>query len=114
MAGMLADQRAMFGEVRPEPWADVLAFLGDEEALEAEVYDDDLPPDDHSTLLRLLQQMGDDPVGDDLEESYRIVVEDSRQLVTDHWSEIDAVARALEQNAIIDGPEVVRIIERTV
>src|SRR5215212_1248219 len=58
MVGPLADQRAMWGEMRPEPWAEFLAFLGDAEmVLEAEVYDDDLPPDDHSTLLQLLQQM---------------------------------------------------------
>jgi hypothetical protein len=42
MAGPLADQGAMFGEVRPEPWAEFLADA--EEALIAEVYGDDLPP----------------------------------------------------------------------
>ena len=115
MAGILAEQLAMYGEVSPEePWADILAFLGDEEeALEAEVYYHDLLDDDHSTLVRLLQQMGNDPMGDDPAEYYRIVVMDSRQLVTDHWTEIDAVARALEQKHTLDGQEVVRIIERT-
>jgi hypothetical protein len=110
MAGLLAEQQAMFGEMRPEPWADFLADA--QEALEAEVYDDDLPPDDHSTLLRLLRQMCNDPMGDDPAEYYRIVVEDSRHLVTDHWAEIEAVAHALETKGALDGPEVTLIIER--
>jgi hypothetical protein len=114
MAGLLADQRAMWGEMRPEPCANFLADAKEAVESEAELHVDDLPPDDHSTLLRLLRQMGDGSMGDDPAKYYRLVVESSGQLVSDHWTEIDAVARALEQNAMLDGPEVVRIIERTV
>jgi hypothetical protein len=112
MAGMLADQRAMWGEMSPEPWATFLADAEEAVEAEAEFYGDDVPRDDRSVLLHLFGQMADDPVGDDPAESYRIVVEDSRQLVTDHWTEIEAVARALEQKGTLDGPEVTRIIER--
>ena len=48
----------------------------------------------------------------DLEGSYRIVEEDSRQLVTDHWVEIEAVTGALEQKGALDGPEVMLILEQ--
>jgi hypothetical protein len=48
----------------------------------------------------------------DLEGSYQIVEEDSPQLVTDHWVEIEAVAGALEQKRALDGPEVMLIIEQ--
>jgi len=38
---------------------------------------------------------------------------DTRKLVSEHWAEIEAVARALEEkNGTLDGPEVVRIIEQ--
>lgn len=48
----------------------------------------------------------------DLEGSYRIVVEDSRRLATDHWIEIEALARALEQKGTLEGPEIISIIEQ--
>jgi hypothetical protein len=110
MAGLLADQRAMWGEMRPAPWAE---FLADAEA-ELEVVEDgeEWLRGDHTDLLQLLRQMSADWTGREPEESYRIVVEDSRQLVTDHWVEIEAVACALEQKGALDGPEVMLIIER--
>ncbi len=57
--------------------------------------------------------MGEYRMGAEPEESYRIVVEDSRRLVTNLWAEIEAVARALEEYDTLDGPEVVRIIDQT-
>ncbi len=109
MAGQFAEERANWGEMRPEPWA---KFLDDAEmALENFVSDEDLRCD-RSDLFQLLQEMCADPVDDDLEEAYRMVVEETRQLVIEHWPEIEAVARALEQKKILDGPEVVRLIEK--
>jgi hypothetical protein len=110
MAGQLADQRACWGEMRPEPWAKFLAEA--ETELELVGDGEDWLRGDYSDLLQLLRQMGNDPMGDGPEDSYRIVVEDSQQLVSGHWTEIEAVARALEQKSTLDGPEVVLIIER--
>ncbi len=109
MAGQLADQCASWGEMRPRPWAEFLAEA--ETGLEELVYDEEMRTDD-TDLLLLLREMSADPVGDDLEESYRIVVEETRQLVSEHWTEIEAVACALEEKKILDGPEVVRLIEK--
>jgi hypothetical protein len=110
MAGLLADQRAMWGEMRPAPWAE---FLADAEA-ELEVVEDgeEWLRGDHTDLLQLLRQMSADWTGREPEESYRIVVEVSRQLVMDHWTEIKALALALEQKGTLEGPEVIRIIEQ--
>jgi hypothetical protein len=110
LAGLLADQRAMWGEMRPAPWAE---FLAEAEA-ELEVVEDgeEWLRGDYSNLLELLQQMSADWTGKEPEESYRMVVEDSRQLVMDHWTEIEAVALALEQKGTLEGPEVMRIIEQ--
>jgi hypothetical protein len=47
-----------------------------------------------------------------LEELYQIVVDDSRQLITDHWAEIEAVARALEQKSTLEGPDIILVIEQ--
>jgi len=110
MAGQLADQRASWGKMRPEPWADFLENA--EAALEALDYGEEWMRCDHTDLLQLLRQMGEVQLGTEPAASYRIVVEDSQQLVSDHWTEIEAVARALEQKSTLDGPEVVLIIER--
>ena len=110
MAGQLADQRASWGDMRSEPWAE---FLANAEA-ELELVDEgeDWLRGDHCELLQLLRQMSGDPMGDKIEKSYQIVVEDSGRLVTDHWAEIEAVARGLEQKGTLDGPEVMLIIEQ--
>jgi hypothetical protein len=58
-----------------------------------------------------VEEMASDPLGG-LEESYRIVVEDARELVHGHWAEIEAVALALEESGgHLDGEEAVRLIE---
>jgi ATP-dependent Zn protease len=110
MAGLLADQRAMFGEMRPESWADFLANA--EAELEVVEEGEEWLRGDHSDLLQLLQQMSADPKETKREELYRIVVEDSQQLVSDHWTEIEAVARALEQKSTLEGSGVILIIEQ--
>ena len=51
------------------------------------------------------------PSGDSLEACYREVVEDTRQLLWDHWSEVEAVVRALEQTGTLNGAEVVQAIK---
>ena len=104
MAGPLSDQRASWGEIRPQPWAEFLTEA--EAALEEIDYNDEMRSDD-ADLLQLIRQMGDDP-----QESYWIVVEDAQQLVSDHWTEIEAVALALEQNNILDGQEFVQLITK--
>jgi hypothetical protein len=112
MAGPLADQRALWGEMRPEPWTEFLAEA--EEELEVVEDGEEWLRGDHSDLLQLLRRMGEDPTMDTgPEESYRIVLEDSRALVNEFWAEIEAVARALEEKDTLGGPEVVRIIEQT-
>jgi hypothetical protein len=110
MAGLLADQRAMGEEIRAEPWVE---FLAKAEA-ELEVVEDgeEWLRGDHTNLLQLLRQMSTDRMGPEPEGAYRIVEEDSRQLVTDHWAEIEAVARALEQKSTLEGLEVILIIEQ--
>jgi hypothetical protein len=108
LAGQLADQRASWGEMRPEPWAE---FLAGAEAGREEWGIEDLS--DHGFLLEALEVMAADPLSDGtLEESYRIVVEDTRRLVSEHWGEVEAVASALERTGALDGPEAERIIER--
>lgn len=113
MAGPLAGQRAVWGEMRPESWDEFL-WEAEERLQLIESGFDWLRGTDHCELLPLLYQMGDDPeMGAEPEESYRIVVEHSGQLVTRLWAEIEAVARALEEYNTLDGTEVVRIIEQT-
>ena len=112
MAGPLADQRALWGEMRPEPWTEFLAEA--EQELESVEDGEEWLRSDHSDLLQLLRRMGGDPTMDaGPEESYRIVLEDSRALVNEFWAEIEAVARALEEKDTLGGPEVVRSIEQT-
>ena len=97
---------------RCAPWAE---FLAEAEAeLEVVEEGEDWLRGDHSDLLRLLRQMSADWTGREPEESYQIVVEDSQQLVMDHWTEIEALAHALEQKSTLEGPEVIRIIEQAI
>ncbi len=103
MAGQFADQQASWGEIRPESWEE---FRDDaEETLEMIEYGE-AEPDDHTGVLEDLERMSDEPG-----ESYRIVVRDARALVSEHWGEIAAVARALERTGHLDGAEFVRIME---
>jgi len=112
MAGPLAGQRALCGEMSPEPWGEFL-WEAEEGPELIEIGFDWLRADD-TDLLQLLYKMGDDPtISTEPEESYRIVAEHSRRLVTNHWAEIEAVARALGEHDTLDGPEAVRIIEQT-
>jgi hypothetical protein len=110
LAGLLADQRAMWGEIRPETWVEFLAKA--EAQLELVEEGEDWLRGDHSDLLQILRRMSADRVDRELEESYRIVVEDSRRLVTDHWTQIEAVAYALEQKGNLEGLELTSIIEQ--
>jgi len=113
MAGPLAGQRASWGEMSREPW-DIFLWEAEEDQESVEIGFDELRGSDHIDLLQLLYKMGEDPdFGAGPEESYWIVVRDSRRLVTSQWAAIEAVARALEEHDTLDGPEAVRIINQT-
>jgi len=111
MAGLLAEHYAAWGEMGPEPWwAEFLVEAEQQQELVGD--DEDWMIGEYSELLQLLQQMNSDRMDPEPEGAYRIVEEDTRRLVTDHWVEIEAVAGALEQKGALDGPEVMLIIER--
>jgi hypothetical protein len=112
LAGQFADQRASWGEIRPESFE---AFLADAQG-ERNEWDVELDegslPGDHLSLLEALEKMSREPLGEGLEKSYYDVVKDARELVCNHWAEIEAVALALEENdGYLDGEEVVRLIK---
>jgi hypothetical protein len=109
MAGQLADQRASWGEMRPESWEEFRAEA--EAARELWEYDEG-ERDDHLHLLEYLEEMAADPLEGDIEKCYRGVVEDSRRLVTEHWAEVEALASALESSGTLSGEAATEIIER--
>jgi hypothetical protein len=111
MAGQLADERASWGEMRPESWEN---FRENAEVVRMEVEcGDELARDDHLELLEHLEEMASYPGMGSLEDCYREVVEDSRRLVTEHWAEVEALASALERLGTLSGEAAVEIIERT-
>jgi len=102
---------AACGEVRPEPWEE---FLRDAETVRELVeYGDEDARDDHLEILEHLEEMGYFS-GDSLEACYLEVVADARKLISEHWAEIDAVAHALEQTGVLDGPAFARTMESLV
>ena len=108
LAGQFADHVAAWGEMRPEPWEE---FVGDAETVREMVeYGDEDARDDHLAILEHLEEMASYS-GDSLEACYLEVVEDTRKLVSEHWAEIEAVARALERTGILDGPAFTRTME---
>jgi hypothetical protein len=110
LTGQFADMLAGWGEIRPEPWGE---FLEGAEVSREEVeagYDG--LPDDHLSVLKSLEALSADPYEKgSLEDLYNEVVADARELVSEHWSEVEAVVRALERNGRLDGADVVKIIE---
>jgi hypothetical protein len=113
MAGPLAGQRALCGEMSTEPW-DIFLWNAEDDLELVEIGFDPLDGSDDSKLLQWLYKMGEDPdFGAEPEESYWIVVRDCRRLVASQWPAIEAVARALEEHDTLDGPEAVRIINQT-
>jgi hypothetical protein len=109
LAGWFADQRASWGDIRPEPWAEFLCSAMEERQLRDE--GEEWLYGDHGQLLDELEEMAAYPHAGTLEECYREVVEDTRELVSGHWRKIEAVADALERSGVLGGPEVVRVIE---
>ncbi len=105
LAGQFADQRASWGEIRPEGF--------EEFPTDAQVeLEEEWIAGDHADLLEALEKMASYPYSGGLNESYDTVVEDARGLVHEHWAEIEAVAVALEENGgYLDGEEVVRLME---
>lgn len=110
MAGQLADHVAAWGEMRPELWGEFLEaaeFVRDE----VEGGDEDAR-DDHLDLLEHLEGMAADPHEDrGLEACYLEVVEDTRRLLSEHWAEVEAVARALEETGTLDWDGFARAVE---
>jgi hypothetical protein len=112
LAGQFADHVAAWGEVRPEPWEE---FLSDAETVRemVEEYGDEDARDDHLEILEHLEEMASYS-GDSLETCYLEVVQDTRTLISEHWAEIEAVAHALDQTGILDGPTFTRTMESLV
>jgi hypothetical protein len=110
LAGQLADHVAAWGEMRPEPWEE---FLGDAEVARELVEEgDEDARDDHLALLEILEEMASySSWGDTLEACYREVVEDTRRLLSEYWSEVEAVARALEPTGTLDGMAFERAVQ---
>jgi hypothetical protein len=110
LAGQFADHVAAWGEMRPEPWEE---FLRDAETVREMVEEDgdEDARDDHLKILEHLEEMASYPPGDSLEACYLWVVEDTRNLVSEHYVEIEAVAQALELSGILDGPAFARTME---
>jgi hypothetical protein len=68
--------------------------------------------DDHLWLLEILEEMvAYHSWGDTLEACYRQVVEDTRRLLSEYWSEVEAVARALEPTGTLDGAGFKRAVQ---
>jgi hypothetical protein len=110
LAGQLADDVAAWGEMRPEPWEE---FLGEAEVVRelVEAGEEDAR-DDHLWLLEILEEMvAYHSWGDTLEACYRVVVEDTRRLLSEYWSEVEAVARALEPTGTLDGAGFKRAVQ---
>jgi len=109
LAGWYADQREGWGEIRPETWWEFLRGALEERRLRDE--GDEFACGDRDQLLDALEGMAASYPYAPREKCYRQVVEDTRELVSEHWSQIEAVARALECSGTLDGAEVVRLIE---
>lgn len=102
LAGQLADRLASWGEMCPKSWEQLLGE------------DTEEPHGNSLALLEALEEMAADPYeARSLEAAYRDVVEASRHLVSERWPAIEAVARALERDGYLDGPEVIKIIEQS-
>jgi hypothetical protein len=110
LAGQLADHVAAWREMRPEPWE---VFLADAEVVRELVEEgEEDARDDHLALLEILEEMvAYYSWGDNLEACYRTVVEDTRGLLSEYWSEVEAVARALEPTGTLDGAAFERVVQ---
>jgi hypothetical protein len=96
--------------MRPEPWEE---FLGEAEAARelVEAGDED-ERGDHLALLEHLEEMASySSWGDSLEECYLVVVKDTRWLLSEYWSEVEAVARALEPTGTLDAAAFLRAVQ---
>ena len=110
LAGQLADHVAAWGEMRPEPWEEFLGYAEEVRGLVEEGDEDER--DDHLELLEALEEMvAYSSWGDSLEACYCQVVEDTRRLLTEYWSEVESVARALEPTGTLDGAAFVRAVQ---
>ena len=110
LAGQLADDVAAWGEMRPEPWEEYLGEAEEQREFVEEGHED--VRGDHLWLLEHLGEMvAYHSWGDSLEACYRQVVEDTCQLLVEHWSEVEAVARALEPTGTLDGAGFMRAVQ---
>lgn len=113
LSGQLADHVAAWGEMRPEPWEEFMGVA--EEVRELEEEGDEYARDDHLELLEVLEEMvAYSSWGDTLEACYYEVVQDTRRLLSEYWSEVEAVARALELTGTLDGAAFMRAIQEGV
>jgi hypothetical protein len=66
--------------------------------------------DDHLALLEHLEDLSTS-WRKSLEVCYREVVKDTRELLSDYWSEVEAVARALEPTGTLDAATFLRAVQ---
>jgi hypothetical protein len=101
LAGSFAEQLDWRGEVHPEVWEEVVW-----EAAEIESQGIEERLGDHFHLVEHIMDMGDDP-----EENYEIVVQDTENEVRRLWPQITAVAERLLEVGRLEGEECARLIE---
>jgi hypothetical protein len=96
LAGQLADHMHAFSEWRPRAWEE---FVEDAEFQRELLYEmPDQVGDQYDLLLRLEEMSERDDFGPmSPEECYRAVVEDTIEQLSEHWTEVEAVVRALER-----------------
>ena len=99
LAGSFAEDLEFEGEIRPEPFEEVL-YAYEIESWESE--------ENHSDISDLVEHLED--MGGNLEENYDLVVEDTERELRHLWPEIRAVAEALVQRGHLEGKELAALI----
>ena len=98
LGGSFAEQLEIWDEIRPEPWEDVLEAV--------EVTSEEI--EERGDRLCLIERLAD--MGEDMEENYYIVVEDTEDQVRSMWPQIVAVAERLSEAGRLKGEEVAALI----
>ena len=102
--GSLAERLDLWGELRPEPYEEVL--LGHELELGEP---EERRSDDYALVEALFDMAREGP--EKPEEMYWTVVQDTEENLRNLWPEITAVADRLMSEGRLEGDEVARIIE---
>jgi hypothetical protein len=102
LAGSFAEHLAIWGEVRPMSFEEVL------EAAQLEAEDGD--EGDRFHLVACLERMGADSV-EDLRDEYETVVRDTENKVRQQWLDIEIVAAALKERRCLDAHELEELLK---